>query len=149
MLASTFLSAVVVFLGWGFSKTFETLVAFSAFFGLVAGGYSVLYCRFATALTEDSTTALLLYSIFEFQRGASSILGSLSSGFAVSDRVNVGRYGVEKYEVIILLVGSGMLFSCCGCVSWVISFFRGKRHTFSLLEDDVPVVEEKEELCAA
>ncbi|KAH8687964.1 major facilitator superfamily domain-containing protein [Tricladium varicosporioides] len=149
MLASTFLSAVVVLLGWGFSKTLETLVTFSASFGLVAGGYSVLYCRFATALTADSTTALLLYSIFEFQRGAASILGSLISGFAVSDRVDVSRYGAEKYEVVILLVGSGMLFSCCGGVSWVISVFRGNQHTFSLLKDDAAIVEEQEELCAA
>jgi sugar phosphate permease len=53
---STFLSALVSLYLWGFSKDLAFLPLFGGFYGLFAGGYSVLYCRFATALTNHQPT---------------------------------------------------------------------------------------------
>jgi MFS family permease len=58
MLTSTFLSALVAFLAWGFAKTLAPFVIFAILYGLFAAGYSVLYCRFATALTNESSAGL-------------------------------------------------------------------------------------------
>jgi MFS family permease len=141
MLASTSLSAVVVFLAWGFAKTLAPLIIFAILYGLFAGGYSVLYCRFATALTDESSTGLWLYSIFEFQRGASSIVGSLCSGFLVNSDIDLRSFGISKYQGVVLLVGSSMLASCLGGIGW---FCRGQGFRFSKIEE-VPETEEKED----
>jgi hypothetical protein len=67
MLGSTVSSVVAVLCIWGSSKSFAPLLAFGLLYRLFAGGYSALYCRFATALTNERAMGLWLYSIFEFQ----------------------------------------------------------------------------------
>jgi sugar phosphate permease len=111
MLLSSFLSALSVFLLWGFSKSLGPLLIFSILYGVFAGGYSVLYCRFATSLTSQRATGLWLYSIFEFQRGAGNIIGGSVSGLLVKVNVAATSYSMGKYDGIVLLVGGSMLVS--------------------------------------
>jgi hypothetical protein len=54
MFLSCLTSGLVVLLLWGFSSSLAPLVFFGILYGLFAGDYSVLYSRFATALTKDS-----------------------------------------------------------------------------------------------
>jgi hypothetical protein len=63
MFISSFLSSIAVLCVWGFSKTFATLLVFCIAYGSFVGGYSVLYCRFATALTSDDGTQSLRLSV--------------------------------------------------------------------------------------
>ena len=87
-------------------------------YGLLAGGYSVLYCRFATALTDNPKTGLFIYSIFEFERGLGSILaGPISSSLMLKD-VDVGRYGIMKYERLIYFIGTALLISSLGGIGY-------------------------------
>jgi hypothetical protein len=130
MFISSFLSSVAVLCVWGFSKTFATLLVFCIAYGIFAGGYSVLYCRFATALTSDDGTQVWLYSIFETQRGLVIILGGLLSGTLTSGLTDLGKYGIGSYERLILAVGISMLISSLGGIG---RFFRGKVFKFTQL----------------
>jgi hypothetical protein len=130
MLLSSFLSALSVFLLWGFSKSLGPLLIFSILYGVFAGGYSVLYCRFATSLTSQRATGLWLYSIFEFQRGAGNIIGGSVSGLLVKVNVAATSYSMGKYDGIVLLVGGSMLVSSLGGFGW---FFRGQCFKFECI----------------
>lgn len=69
LVLSTVLSSLGVFTIWGFSKTFAVLVVFSLIYGLTAGGYSVLWGRFAMEVVKDDTnTQLTIMGLFAFQR---------------------------------------------------------------------------------
>ena len=121
---SSFLSNVVVLCIWGFGKTFTAPpFLFSVLLMVFVGGYRVLYCRFATALTNDDGTQAWLYSIFEIQRGVVTILGGFISGPLVSGATGIRGYGFGSYERLILVVGMSMLISSFGGIGWV---FRGK-----------------------
>lgn len=117
---SPFFSALSIFLLWGFAKSLGPLLVFSILYGMFAGGYSVLYCRFVTNLTSTSSemsqraTGLWLYSIFEFQRGVGNIIGGVVSGLLVTGPVKDFGYGVGRYEWLVLLVGGSMLVSSLG-----------------------------------
>ena len=111
MFISSFLSRIGVLCVWGFSKTFATLLVFCIAYGIFAGGYSVLYCRFAAALTSDDGTQVWLYSTIEAQRGVVIILGGLLSGTLTSGVTGFGEYGIGSYERLILVVGILMLLS--------------------------------------
>jgi MFS family permease len=68
-----FLSALIgglsVCLIWGLSKTFVPLVVFSFVYGLSAGGYSVLYPKFAWEVAaDDPHTQLVLVGFLYFER---------------------------------------------------------------------------------
>ncbi|KAE9364850.1 MFS general substrate transporter [Stipitochalara longipes BDJ] len=137
---SPFFSALSIFMLWGFAKSFGPLVVFSILYGVFAGGYSVLYCRFATALTIDGdgvdrasqrATGLWLYSILEFQRGVGNIAGGVVSGIIVKREVVEVAYGVGRYQWLVVLVGGCMLVSCLGGFGWFVkdkrlSWKRGK-----------------------
>jgi MFS family permease len=125
MALSTLLTSVSVLLVWGFSKGVAPLLVFSMLYGLFAGGYSVLYCRFATSLTSDRATGLWLYSIFEFQRGVGNIVGGLVSGLLVSGDVDLGQYGVEKYRALVIFTGVAMFVSSLGAIGWFFQDDKG------------------------
>lgn len=127
---SPFFTALSVFLIWGFSKSLGALLVFSILYGVFAGGYSVLYCRFATSLTSQRATGLWLYALFEFQRGAGNIIGGSISGLMLRGIVDPTLYGMGKYEGIILLVGGSMLVSSFGGIGW---FFRGQCFKFACI----------------
>jgi hypothetical protein len=128
---SPFFSALAIFMLWGFAKSLGPLLVFSVLYGIFAGGYSVLYCRFATSLTSSLSgtltqraTGLWLYSIFEFQRGLGNIVGGVVSGLLVRGPVMDSGYGVGRYEALVLLVGGSMLVSSLGGLG---NFLRAER----------------------
>ena len=124
MVGSTICSSIVVLCVWDFSNTFPSLLIFCLLYGFFAGGYSVLYCRFATALTDKPATGLWLYSIFEFQRGVGNLIGGSVSGILVRDLSTAA-----KYENLILFVGIAFLTSSLGGLTYW--FFKGHRPRFS------------------
>ena len=106
MVGSMFCSSIVVLYIWDFNNTFPSLLIFCLLYGLFAGGYSVLYCRFVTALTDKSVIGLWLHSIFEFQCGIGNIIGWSVSSILVRD-ISMAA----KYENLILFVGIAFLIS--------------------------------------
>jgi MFS family permease len=120
MIGSTLYSCAVVLYTWYSSKSFASLLIFCLLYGLFAGGYSVLYCRFVTALTDKPAAGLWLYSIFEFQRGIGNLVGGPVSGILAK---NV--HTAAKYENLILFVGIAFLVSSLGGLSyWVFRCYR-------------------------
>jgi sugar phosphate permease len=117
LVGSSICSAIVAFLHWGFSNSFSTLLAFSILYGLVAGGYSVLYCRFVTALTDDPI-GLFVYSVFEFERGLGSILAGPVSTSLVLKSIDAHAYGIAKYRYLIIFASATFLVSSIGSLSY-------------------------------
>jgi hypothetical protein len=113
MVGSTICSSIVVLCVWDFSNTFPSLLIFGLLYGFFAGGYSVLYCRFVTALTDKPATGLWLYSIFEFQRGVGNLIGGSVSSILVRDVSTAA-----KYKNLILFVGIAFLTSSLGGLSY-------------------------------
>ena len=124
MIASAFLSCLACIFVWGFFETIGPLIVFGLLYGIVAGGYSVLYARFVTTLTDERSTGLWLYSIFEFQRGGGNIAGGMVSGWLVKGDVKKGSYGMGRYQNLILFTAGAFLLSAfLGSPGWL---FRDK-----------------------
>jgi hypothetical protein len=113
MIGSTLYSSAVVLFAWRSSESFASLLIFCLLYGLFAGGYSVLYCRFVTVLTEQPAAGLWLYSIFEFQRGIGNLIGGPVSGILMRD-----VYTVAKYGNLILFIGIAFSVSSLGGMSY-------------------------------
>jgi hypothetical protein len=105
---STFFSALIAFLLWGFSKSLGSLLTFAILYGLLAGGYSILYCRFATALTDERATGLSCTASLNFNEEL-EYLGWICQWTSHQARYSLMRYGINKYEGIVPLVGVAML----------------------------------------
>jgi MFS family permease len=72
---STLIGGLSICIIWGLSKSFVPLVVFSFVYGLSAGGYSVLYPKFALEVAaDDPHTQLVLVGFLYFERYAKSPL---------------------------------------------------------------------------
>jgi hypothetical protein len=119
--ASTLGSGIIAYTLWLLAKRFSYLVAFSLCYGLFAGGYSVLYPRFVTALTDDPATGLWLYGIFAFERGLGNVLAGPISGLLIRDGAStIPSSDASSFKPLILFVGSAFIFSAFGSVGWAI-----------------------------
>jgi hypothetical protein len=117
---STISSAIIVYTLWLLAKSFGQLLAFSLCYGLFAGGYSVLYPRFVTTLTEDSATGLWLYGIFAFERGLGNVVAGPVSGLLLQGRSTGLSSDPSAYKPLIIFVGSAFIVSGFGGVGWAI-----------------------------
>lgn len=112
---STIVGGLSICLIWGLSKSYAPLVLFSFVYGISAGGYSVLYPKFAWEVaSDDPHTQLLLVGFLYFERGIGNVLsGPISSALLGSQR-HVQSYAISKYESMVLFTGITM---CAGCLS--------------------------------
>jgi hypothetical protein len=79
-----------------------------------AGGYSLLYFCFITAITDDPTIGLFVYGVFEFEQGLGSIRAGPVSSALVSKDINAQASGIGKYDRLIVFVGATLLASSVG-----------------------------------
>lgn len=115
---SSFVSALASFLIWGFAASLPTLLAFALIYGWFAGGFVILWPKFGSILSEDPGP---VYSMMAFGKGIGNILtGPLSSPLMEGD-VRPG-YGLNRYEPLILYLGSMMLVSSLSIFGWPIRF---------------------------
>ena len=133
LFSSTSISSLAVYLLWGMSTTFRTLVSFAIVYGVFAGGYSVLWSRFASKVAGDENAdggqALTLMGVFSFQRGIGNLLaGPISSVLVGAGEVSgVGGYGygLRKYDRMVVFVGAAMVVSCLGLSGRLVKQRRG------------------------
>jgi len=74
----------------------------------------VLYFRFVTALTDEPTTGLFVYSVFEFERGLGNILAGSISSSLVSNGIDIHAYGIAKYHWLVVFTSVAFLASSIG-----------------------------------
>lgn len=110
---------------WMSATCLAHLVAFSILYGAFAGGFSVLYARFVSCLTEDPAIGLWLYGMFAFQRGlGNTVSGPISSELLklVSEKLKTDP--PAAYRPLIMFVGLSLVVAAFGGVGF---FFQRKQ----------------------
>lgn len=118
---SSFVSAVATFLLWGFASSLPTLLAFSIIYGWFAGGFVILWPKFGGILSEDPGA---VFSMMAFGKGVGNILTGPISAPLMSGPVMSG-YGLNRFEPLILYLGSMMLVSSLGILGWPVRVRSG------------------------
>jgi len=125
VVCSTAGSAIVSCGLWMFATCIDHLIAFSMFYGVFAGGFSVLYARFVSCLTNDPAIGLWLYGMFAFQRGVGNVVSGPVSGELlkmVSKKLKSNP--AAAYQPLILFVGMAFVVAAFGGVGY---FFQCKQ----------------------
>jgi MFS family permease len=111
---SSFVSALASFLLWGFAESLPTLLVFAIVYGWFAGGFVILWPKFGTILSDDPGP---VYSMMAFGKGIGNILTGPISTPLMAGPIQTG-YGLNKFEPLILYLGSMMLVSSLGILGW-------------------------------
>ncbi|GKT95441.1 LOW QUALITY PROTEIN: MFS monocarboxylate transporter [Colletotrichum tofieldiae] len=91
---SSFVAAAASFTIWGYATSLAPLLSFSLLFGLATGGYSCLWNKFGSALSEDPGH---IYSFMAFGKGVGNILTGPISSPLVKGSVESG-YGLSSHR---------------------------------------------------
>ncbi|CAE6364019.1 unnamed protein product [Rhizoctonia solani] len=100
MLTSMLGSSLSVLILWGLASNLVMLAAFALVYGFLAGGFSALWTKFASTLSQDNPqTIARLMSIFVAGRGVGNVLAApISTGLLRSALVNGKHaYGLKNY----------------------------------------------------
>lgn len=124
MILSTFGSGLETFLIWGFSHKLWSLAIYSFLYGGTAGGYAVLYPRFATGIVghdNKKEQSLLIFGILMAMRGSAIV----ASGFIATTQLDEGArvtsgYGAHKWLRIIVYTGVLMIVAISGALGFSI-----------------------------
>ncbi|KAK5127047.1 hypothetical protein LTR85_008406 [Meristemomyces frigidus] len=134
MAVSTLVSATATFSLWGVSRSFPPLLIFAMLFGFFGAGYTALWGRMVSAVSEhgeetpgqsNAAQAQAMFSCFCFGKGVGNVLAGPISAGLISNIVHVGSYGALKYKAVVVFTGVSMLLSAISIGPW---HLRPKRH---------------------
>lgn len=121
ILASTVVSAMASLAFWGSAKSLVVLIAFSLIYGFSAAGYTAMWARMGSSVTEEPSSALTTFSLFCFGKGVGNVLAGPISAGLLSPIVAVSSYGLLKYKAVVWFTGSCMLCSAiCLCLWYAV-----------------------------
>jgi MFS family permease len=119
IVVSTLSSAIISALLWYNATGFVHLLLFSLLYGFFAGGYSVLWPRWAKVLIDHDPTELWIYGLLAFQRGLGNILAGPVS---VSLIRMTAKYAKENetaaFRPLIFFVVATMVVSSLGALAY-------------------------------
>lgn len=110
--SSTVVAAVSCLTMWGLAQTFPVLIVFAVIYGFFAAGYTAIWARMSTAITDDATAAPIVFSLLNFGKGIGNVLAGPVGGFLVSGSMSTGPSSVS-YRWVIIFTGARMFASAC------------------------------------
>jgi len=121
---SALIPALAALLLWGLAKSFAPLAIFALLFSFFGAANSVFWSRICAMLADDPASAMMLYGLFNLERGVGGALSGPLSTWLMVDEVDRNSYGLERYGRLVAFVGVTMAASSLCGLGW---FVRGNR----------------------
>lgn len=109
--SSTLIAAAAVYACWGLAHSFKLLIIFALIYGFFGAGYTAMWCRMGTAISNDSTAAFASFGLLCFGKGVGNVLAGPLSGALLAKAVDSETYGTMRYKSVVLFTGSCMFLS--------------------------------------
>ncbi|GJN73963.1 hypothetical protein PLICBS_008047 [Purpureocillium lilacinum] len=103
---------------WGLGRSLPPLAIFAIVYGFFGGGYTALWARMSTAVSNNPTAMPMIFGLFNFGKGIGNVLAGPISGGLMSSARSDEMYGMLKYAGIVSFTGGSMLLSAFAIVSW-------------------------------
>jgi len=115
---SSSIAAIATFTGWGLAHKMLPLAFFAVLYGFFGAGYTALWARMVTSISEEPSASQAMFGLFCFGKGIGNILtGPISAGLMRWSDQSRG-YGNGVYQTIIIFTGTCLLSStvCLGAI---------------------------------
>ena len=109
--SSMIIAGIAVFACWGLARTFGILALFCIVYGFFGAGYTALWGRMGTAVSQDPNAAFAAFGLLNVGKGVGNVLAGPISGALLQRTVIVGSYGASKYHAVVLFSGSCLALS--------------------------------------
>ncbi|KAH6619023.1 major facilitator superfamily domain-containing protein [Boeremia exigua] len=108
---SAAVAAIATLGAWGVARSMAPLVVFALLYGFFGAGYTAMWARMVTAVSEEPAAAQAMFGMFNFGKGVGNIAaGPISAGLLGWARGDAG-YGLGTYKAVVLFTGVCLLLS--------------------------------------
>ncbi|KAJ0115769.1 hypothetical protein J7T55_010592 [Diaporthe amygdali] len=94
-------------------SSLPVLIFFAIVYGLFGAGFTAIWARMSTAITDDVTSGPIVYTLLNFGKGIGNVLAGPVGGLLVSKPNSTGAPSSVSYRGIIIFTGTCMLASTC------------------------------------
>jgi predicted MFS family arabinose efflux permease len=110
---STTVAAIACLTMWRLAESLTVLIVFAIMYGFFGAGFTAIWARMSTAITDDATAAPMVFSLLNFGKGIGNVLAGPIGGFLVSNSKSTGTSSSVSYRWIIVFTGVCMFSSAC------------------------------------
>jgi MFS family permease len=98
-------AAVVTFSIWGLARSMVSLAVFAILYGFFGAGYTAMWARMVTAVSEKPSASQPMFGLFCAGKGVGNILtGPISAGLLKLSSEATG-YGHGLYQAVVIFTG--------------------------------------------
>ena len=124
IMVSLSVAAIATFSIWGVARSLPPLIFFALLYGFFAAGYTAMWARMVTAISEEPSASQALFSLFCFGKGVGNVLAGPISAGLLRLSSDTGGYGHGMYKAVVIFTGVCLLLSAG---SLALLFIRPKR----------------------
>lgn len=110
---STTVAAIACLAMWRLAQSLPVLIVFAIVYGFFGAGFTALWARMSTAITDDVTAGPIVFSLLNFGKGIGNVLAGPVGGFLVSNSKPTGAPSSLSYRWVIVFTGVCMFASGC------------------------------------
>lgn len=109
---STTVAAVACLTLWRLAESLAMLLAFAVLYGFFGAGFTAIWARMSTAITEDATAAPMVFALLNFGKGVGNVLaGPIGGSLVAHGSSGMKPVGATSYRWVIVFTGVCMLAS--------------------------------------
>jgi MFS family permease len=110
-------AAIVTLSVWGLARSLVSLALFAVVYGFFGAGYTAMWARMVTAVSDEPSASQTISGLFCFGKGVGNILtGPISAGLLrLTD--NSAGYGHGMYQAVVLFSGVSLVLSATSLVT--------------------------------
>lgn len=110
---STIVAAVACLTLWRFATSLPVLIVFAIVYGFFGTGYTAMWGRMSTAITDDATAGPIVFCLLNFGKGIGNVLAGPIGGLLVSNSRSAISPSLSAYRWVIVFSGVCMFASAC------------------------------------
>jgi predicted MFS family arabinose efflux permease len=114
---SASVAAVATLSAWGLARSLVPLVLFALLYGFFGAGYTAMWARMVTAVSEEPSAAQAIFGLFNFGKGVGNIAAGPISAGLLRWSSGVGGYGHGTYKAVVIFTGVCLLLSASSLVT--------------------------------
>lgn len=110
---STTIAAISCLTMWRLAKSLPIMIIFALTYGFFGAGFTAIWARMSTAITDDATAGPMVFSLLNFGKGIGNVLAGPIGGLLISSPKSTEVPSSISYRWIIVFTGVCMFSSAC------------------------------------
>lgn len=110
---STVVAAIACFTMWRLAESLTVLIFFAVVYGFFGAGFTAIWARMSTAVTDDATAGPIVFTLLNFGKGIGNVLAGPIGALLTSKPSLAGAPTSSSYRWVIVFTGTCMFASTC------------------------------------